>query len=78
MAHLEVAAGAIEYEDTRGPGPVIVFEGRPDLAATGFVRHHPSNNPGGSHRHHHVVGLAIFLVVVLLSPETKERFWSPS
>jgi len=25
-----------------------------------------------------VVGLAIFLVVVLLSPETKERFWSPS
>jgi len=38
MAHVEIAAGAIEYEDTPGPGPVIVFEGRPDLAATGFVR----------------------------------------
>jgi len=41
MAHVEVAPGAIEYEDTRGPGPVVVFERRSDLAATGFCTQPP-------------------------------------
>ena len=25
MAHVEVSAGTIEYDDTGGPGPVVVF-----------------------------------------------------
>ena len=47
--------------------------GRADLTAIGVLRDHPSRQLSGPILVTTVVGLAIFLVAVLLSPETKGK-----